>query len=480
MRRADGVVMEEVIVTNFDPKKNKLSSTTSYRPVGGSQQKTQEPNLKELLGEEDDESSEETTLGAPRVQPAASKNPIMDKLTVLKICLQEGILTQEEYDWKRKEVLDEMINGGGRSANPSLQTGREVQDMSPESRRKQELTDDARYIQNRYQEVYATGHEGDARDKNLTMQMQPTGVDGVYYTGKAAEVIDVVEEDLKPRRVGPEHDFVVIKTHIRKELLDTGVVRVIREEKIYDGYSGAYKTMNKSEKMKPKLSFHETEEYDNDEEFEMRTGVSTQEDDKVDDWRADFKSEHEKEQMRVMKQGLGDKLYQSRVVNNPAGKGDLGWDGVYRYPGEKPKPEKKKAAPRKKGLFGKKKNAPKEEEEPDQWKGMDDNWDLPEDNDDAECKGRRKPGYKDGKKKGIFNVKKAQSSKKDDMMGEDPNSYKLADPTKKSAGSGEHMQDDGSGMGGFGSGEQWGAGAKQHEGKHAPGGSHFTHQDQWK
>ena len=238
--------------------------------------------------------------------------------------------------------------------------------------------------------------------------------------------------------------------------------------------------MNKSEKMKPKLSFHETEEYDNDEEFEMRTGVSTQEDDKVDDWRADFKSEHEKEQMRVMKQGLGDKLYQSRVVNNPAGKGDLGWDGVYRYPGEKPKPEKKKAAPRKKGLFGKKKNAPKEEEEPDQWKGMDDNWDLPEDNDDAESKGRRKPGYKDGKKKGIFNVKKAQSSKKDDMMGEDPNSYKLADPTKKSAGSGEHMQDDGSGMGGFGSGEQWGAGAKQHEGKHAPGGSHFTHQDQWK
>jgi len=65
-------------------------------------------------------------------------------------------------------------------------------------------------------------------------------------------------------------------------------------------------------------------------------------------------------------------------------------------------------------------------------------------------------------------------------MGEDPDAYKLKDPTKAKNGDREYLWDDGSGMGGFATGEQWGADAKQHEGKHAAGGSHFMHRDMWK
>ncbi len=59
------------------------------------------------------------------------------------------------------------------------------------------------------------------------------------------------------------------------------MVRVTRTEMVYDGYSGKYLTMTKAQKKKPKLSFHSTEEYDWDEEFEMTTGKSKQQDDKV-------------------------------------------------------------------------------------------------------------------------------------------------------------------------------------------------------
>jgi hypothetical protein len=125
---------------------------------------------------------------------------------------------------------------------------------------------------------------------------------------------------------------------------------------IYDGYSGKYLTMNKAQKMKPKLSFHSTEEYDWDKEFEMTTGTSTQEEDKVENWRADMSKSEEDEYNRVVK-GAIKVNYETRNVNNTAGKGEIGWDGVVRYPGGKPvEPVKKEKKP----LFGKKKAPPKD------------------------------------------------------------------------------------------------------------------------
>jgi hypothetical protein len=299
------------------------------------------------------------------------------------------------------------------------------------------------------------------------MQMQPTGIDGLYFTGKAAEVVDTVEEELPDRREGPEHKFRVVKTTIKKELLDTGVVRVTRTEKIYDGYSGAYLTMTKAEKMKPKLAFHSTEEYDWDEEFAMKTGTSKAEGDKVETWHSGIEKGEEDEYVRVMNQAVGEKQYATRNVNNAAGKGDLGWDGVERFPGGKPvapPPPKEK-----KGLFGtKKKGAKTAPKTVDKWKGFEDAWeDDPEEEKqrNARGKGGSKPGYKDGKK-GIFSTKKAEPkpSGKDKMMGEDPDANKDATTYNKN-GEREYLRDDGRGMGGFGAGEQWGAEAKQHEGE---------------
>ena len=72
----------------------------------------------------------------------------------------------------------------------------------------------------------------------------------------------------------------------------------------------------------------------------------------------------------------------------------------------------------------------------------------------------KKPGYKDGERKGIFSTKKAHPNpSKDKNMGEDPASFKLEDPTLKN-GEREYLRDDGSGAGGFQAGEQWGAAAK--------------------
>ncbi len=247
---------------------------------------------------------------------------------------------------------------------------------------------------------------------------------------------------------------------------------------VYDGYTGKYLTMTKAQKMKPKLSFHSTEEYDWDKEFEMTTGTSTQAEDKVDSWRADMTKAEEDEYNRVVKSAVKVN-YETRNVNNAAGKGDFGWDGVVRYPGGKPvEPEKKEKKP----LFGKKKAAAKDAPK-DKWSGFEDAWEEdPEEVAKREArKGGKKPGYSDGKKKGLFSTKKAEPkpSSKDKNMGEDPESFKLADPTK-GVGQREYERDDGSGAGGFQSGEQWGANAKQHTGKHAAGGSHFVHQDIWK
>jgi hypothetical protein len=326
--------------------------------------------------------------------------------------------------------------------------------------------------------VYAKGQAGEGLDKNPTMQMQPTGVDGVYYTGKAAEVIDTVEETLPDRREGPEHAFRVIKTTIKKELLDTGVVRVTRVEMVYDGYSGKYLTMNKEQKMKPKLYFHSTQEWDDDEEFQMQQGTSKVADDDVGEWNTQFRSKEEEEYQRVMAQGIADRTYETKVVNNAAGKGDFGWDGVHRYPGGKPENPKQKKPKQKKPLFGKKKKAPKEEEEEDAWKGFDDKWEDDSEDEEKKNKGKKKGGKIFGKKKSSQQQAKKKSND-DDLMGEDVEAYKLKNPNKAN-GEREYMQDDGSGMGGFGSGEQWGANAKQHTGKHAAGGSHFTHGDMWK
>lgn len=475
--------MEEVFVT--DKVGNRLETKRYLRPVG--QKDIVKPKVEEnsmdiagLLGEgklSSDDEEDEVVGAEPEVQASEPSEVVLDKLMVLKLCFEEGYLTKEEHDLKRRAVLQQMIlEGVVPSSNPSRVVGR-TRDTSPETLRKQEAADDARYIQNRYKHVYATGVEGSGLDKNATMMMQPTGVDGIYM-GVEPKVVDTIEEQLPDRKVGPEHKFNVVKTTIKKELLDTGVVRVTRTEKIYDGYSNAYITMNKSEKMMPKLSFHSNEEFEKDPEFQMQTGTSKHEGDKVEAWRSEMHNAEDNEYNRVMTGALEGRNYSTHNVNNTAGKGDFGWDGVYRFPGGKPEePEKQK-----KGLFGRKKAPAKDPN--DKWSGFEDNWE--EDEADPKNRGRKgvgndKPGYKDGGRKGLFQVKKAQpKTRSDKNMGEDPNNYKMKNPVAKSNADREFMWDDGRGRGGFGTGEQWGADAKQHEGQHAAGGSHFTHRDMWK
>jgi hypothetical protein len=70
VRRADGVMMEEVITTTL--QNNRMVSSTSYRPVGQQHQvkpvtkREEEKNLKALLGEEEDE--DEVLPPPPRAQ----------------------------------------------------------------------------------------------------------------------------------------------------------------------------------------------------------------------------------------------------------------------------------------------------------------------------------------------------------------------------------------------------------------------------
>lgn len=378
----------------------------------------------------------------------------MEQLAILKRCFEEEILTEEEHRMKREQVLNDMMSGGGAKkpvSNPSRVVGRGPRADSPETKRKQDEADRGRYIQNKYTHVYEKASEGQARDKSPAMQYQPSGIDGVYYSDKAPEVLDVIEEKLPDRKEGPEHSFRVVKTVIMKELLDTGVVRVTRTEQVYDGYSGAYLTMNKFVKMKPKLYFHQNV-MDDDEEFEMKAGTSKVASDDVKDWNKEFRKDEEEEYNRVMLGAVGDKQYKTKNVNNAAGKGDFGWDGVHRFPGGKPEEPQPKG---KKKLFGKKKQPPKDPN--DKWSGMDDNWDIPEEGEGKNGKGRKGKGkYSDGGRKGLFNVKKSDKTKDDKNMGEDVDSYKLKDPTKQSEGDREYMWDDGSGAGGFSTGEQWG------------------------
>jgi len=300
--------------------------------------------------------------------------------------------------------------------------------------------------------------------------MNPSGIDGIYFTGKPKVVVEAKEETLPDRKEGPEHKFRVIKTTIKKELLDSGEVRVTRTQKAYDGYTGAYLTMKVEQKMKPKLAYHSTEAWDDDKDFDMTAGSSTVEADNVQVWHNDINKADDDEYKRVMGQGLTGTHYQTRNINNTAGKGDFGWDGVHRYPGGKPM---EAPPPQKRSLF-KKKAVPKKEA--DKWSGFQDDWGDDDDPNKPQHTDPSKPNYKDGGKRGIFQVKKA-GPKRDKMMGETGN-YKLENPVK-GEGDREYMWDDGRGMGGFGSGEQWGANAKQHEGKHAAGGSHF-HGDMWK
>lgn len=486
VRRADGTLMEEVITTTMVG--NKLSESSAYRPVGGGggvPPPASNRELKALLGEEESDDSEEgekkklapVSRTVPQ-QQRSGDNPTMDKLTILKKCLDENILTRAEFDALRKEVLDAMMASGGTGrSNPTRVEGRQPREApSPESVRRQADEDSRRYIQRHHRDAYKNGKEGEAgpRDAGLG-SLQPTGIDGLYYTGRDAKVVDVLEEELPERRFGSEHKPRIMQTTIRKELLDSGVVRVVRTDKIYDGYSRAYLTMHKAEKMKPKLFFSSTAEYDWDEDFKMELGTTRVEEDKVEHYKADAKEDEEYE--RVMKGALGGREYTTRNVNNAAGKGDLGWNGEHMYPGGKPEQAEKE----KRNIFGKKK--PVKKDPNDKWSGFDDAWeDTPEEQAARERGGRSKPGYKKGERRGIFNTKKAEPKPqaKDKMMGENPADYKMHDPTKFTGGSGEHLRDDGSGAGGFQSGEQWGSTAKQHTGKHAAGGSHFMHQDMWK
>jgi len=301
------------------------------------------------------------------------------------------------------------------------------------------------------------------------MTMNHSGVDGIYFTGKAPVVVEMKEESLPDRKEGPEHKFQVIKTTIKKEMLDTGVVRVTRTEKAYDGYTGAYLTMNVQQKMKPKLTYHSTGAWDDDKDFDLAAGSSKVEADNVAVWHENMNKQDEDEYTRVMQQGTKGTQYSTRNVNNTAGKNDFGWDGVHRYPGGKPEQPVKQP---KRSLF-KKKTAPKKNDDP--WTGFQDDWGDDADPNKPQNTDPSKPNYKDGGKRGLFNVKKAEP-KRDKMMGE--TGYKLDNPVK-SEGDREYLWDDGRGAGGFAAGEQWGAGAKQHEGKHAAGGSHF-HGDMWK
>lgn len=410
----------------------------------------------------------------------------MARLAQLKQLHTNGDITKDEYDVRRKQVLDEMMNGSKpappandispRTANPSRLVGRDVGHGMPQEEDKPEESDsdEQQYIQDFHKDVYKNGREGEAMDKNATMTMNPSGVDGIYYTGKAPVVVDVLEEQLPDRKIGPEHKFRVVKTRMKKELLDTGVVRVTRTEKEYDGYTGAYLTETVQQKMKPKLSFHSTEAWDDDKDFDLTPGSSKVDADNVAVWHENFTEEEDKEYQRVMAEGVQGTEYQTRNINNNAGKNDFGWDGVHRYPGGKPETTKKPSKFR--NIFAKK-TAPKKDPN-DQWAGFQDDWGDEDDPMKQRVVDPSKPAYKDGGKKGIFNVKKA-GPKRDKNMGENPADYKLRDPTKKE-GEREYLWDDGRGAGGFASGEQWGAEAKQHQGKHYAGGPHFTHQDMWK
>jgi hypothetical protein len=158
----------------------------------------------------------------------------MDKFVILKQLLEEGIISKVEFDALKKQVIDEMMAGGGVVSNPTRIEGRKARVESPETIRKKAEADSRRYIQDHHKEVYAGGKQGDALTKNATMMMQPTGkfhffswigksyffrrtgIDGVYYTGKAAEVVDSIEEKLPDRRDGPESKFRIIKTTILK------------------------------------------------------------------------------------------------------------------------------------------------------------------------------------------------------------------------------------------------------------------------
>jgi hypothetical protein len=131
VRRADGTLMEEVITTTLVG--NKASTSIAYRPVSHRAQaqvkKTEEAmDIEALLGEEGDK-DEADTPPMKHVAPVAVKtgdNPTMDKLCILKQLLQEGILSQAEFDTLRKQVIDEMMAGGGmgKKANPSRVEGR--------------------------------------------------------------------------------------------------------------------------------------------------------------------------------------------------------------------------------------------------------------------------------------------------------------------------------------------------------------------
>lgn len=200
VRRADGKMMEEIHTTT--KKGNQLSTTTAYRVVGGQGPKkpaaadaSEAKNLKALLGEEEEE---EATVLEPAPRQTVQRtgdNPTMDKLVILKQLLEEEIISKAEFDLLKKQVIDEMMAGGGVVSNPTRITGRKREE-SPETARK---VKDLRYAQDYYKDVYANGKSGEGLDKNPTMMMQPTGVDGVYYTGKAPEVVDRIEEQLPDR-----------------------------------------------------------------------------------------------------------------------------------------------------------------------------------------------------------------------------------------------------------------------------------------
>lgn len=410
--------------------------------------------------------------------PLTGDDTTMARLTALKQLFDQGLCTKEEYDSRRKAVLQDLMSGktangpAAKGANPSRVTGREFSAGAPEPQREEDDDDELLYIQDYHRDVYKDGREGEALDKNPTMTMNPSGVDGIAFVNKAPVVVETLEETLPDRREGPEHAFRIIKTTMRKELLDTGVVRVTRTEKAYDGYTNAYLTMNVEQKMKPKLYFHSTDDWDQDDDFKMQAGSSKVAGDDVKHWHKGMTAEEDKEYNRVMQQGLVNTTYTTRNVDNAAGKNDFGWDGVHRFPGGKPE---KAPVKQKRSVFGKKKAPAKDPNDP--WAKFQDDWG--DDDDPNNPRGRNydasKPEYSDAGKKGIFNVKKA-GPKRDKMMGET-----RVGPEKYNPGEGdrEYMWDDGRGAGGFASGEQWGSGAKQHSGKHAAGGSHF-HGDMWK
>lgn len=394
IRLADGTLMEEVFLTERSGSGASLVTKRILRPFG--QKEVPKPQVVEDVSEieEEDVFSESTEA-------------IMDKLIILQLCLEEGYLTKEEHDLKRRAVLQQMISS---SNNPSRVVGRAIA-----GEEKKAISSPVSASKTKTE----TKKNDDLHSMSVPMSsFLPTGICGISLRrGPLPVVVDKSEHEMADRREGREHDGRIIRTTVTRELFNTGTMRETKVQRTFDAYSNTLMSTDKSETMiicPPHVKSisdydktnHHNDHHDDDDVDDVEIWSSK----KGSKTRAEEDDEDARYQ-RVMMNALEGKHYTTHNVNNPAGRAIIQGGGQYLYPGKKNKNTKSAHNP---------------------WKGFEESW---EDN------------------------KKTKKNNKKNV---------------------EHLRDDGSGGGGFKTGEAWGEDAKQHEGDYAAGGSHFVHQDSFK